>query len=153
MVFAFIQTYISLPSLGRMCTKPKACNQIKFFTPEYTHVCDALGNYCLNYQFKIFTISNIKWINNKSFYDILLPGDTSLNPGRKNNLQLLDSSDLNVFKSKELHLIYLNINSLLPKIDKLRYIANSSNVTVIEFSESKLDESLLQSEIQIKTMI
>ena len=149
MVFAFIQTYISLPSLGRMCTKPKACNQIKFFTPEYAHVCDALGNHCLNYQCKIFTISNIKWINSKSFYEILLPGDISLSPGRKNNVQLLDSSDWNVFKSKGLHLIYLNINSVLPKIDKLRYIANSSNVAVIEFSESKLDESPLQSEIQI----
>ena len=55
----------------------------------------------------------------------------------------------NVLKSKGLHLIHLNINSLLPKIDELRYIANSSNVPVIGISKSKLDESVLQSEIQI----
>ena len=46
-----------------------------------------------------------------------------------------------VLKSKGLHLIHLNINSLLPKIDELRYIANSSNVPVIGISKSKLDES------------
>ena len=61
----------------------------------------------------------------------------------------MESSEWNVFKSKGLHLIPLNINSLLPKIDELRYIANSSNAAVIGISESKLDESVLQSEIQI----
>ena len=57
----------------------------------------------------------------------------------KNNLQPLDSNEWNVFKSKGLHMIHLNINSLLPKIDQLRYTANSSNAAVIGLSESKLD--------------
>ena len=52
-------------------------------------------------------------------------------------------------KSKGLHLIHLNINSLLPKIDVLRYVANFSNAAVIGISQSKLDESILQLEIQI----
>ena len=96
--------------------------------------------------------SNIKQINNKSNYCILLllSGHISLNPGPKNNLQPWNSSDWNVFKSKGLHLIHLNINSLLPKTDELRYIANARNSAVIGISESKLDESVLQSEIQIK---
>ena len=64
MVFVFIQSYLSSPSLGRMCTKVKACNQVKFFTPEYISSCDALNNIHYNYQFKIFTISNIKRLNN-----------------------------------------------------------------------------------------
>ena len=95
--------------------------------------------------------SNIKQTNNKSNYRILLllSGDISLNSGPKNNLQPLNSSDCNVFKSKGLHLIHLNINSLLPKTDELRYIANARNSAVIGISESKLDESVLQSEIQI----
>lgn len=46
-------------------------------------------------------------------------------------------------------LIYLNINSLLPKIDELRHIVNSSNAAVIGISETKLGESVHQSEIQI----
>ena len=63
----------------------------------------------------------------------------------------MDSNDWNAFKSKGLHIIHLNINILLPKIDDLRYIANSSNAAVIGISESKLDESILQSEIQINS--
>ena len=108
---------------------------------------DALENIC----FKIFTISNITRLNNKSFCRILLllSGDIRLNLGPKNNLQPLDSNEWYVFKSRGAHLINLKINSLLPKINELRYIANSSNATVIRISESKLDESVLQSKIQI----
>ena len=151
MVFVFIQSYLSSPSLGRMCTKVKAFNQIQFFTPEYIRACDELDNVRLNDQFKVFTISNAKQINNKSFYRILLllSGDIGLNPGYKNKLQPLGSNGWNVLKLKQLHLIHLNINSLLPKIDKLRYIANSSKSVVIVISVSKLDESALQLEIQI----
>ena len=60
----------------------------------------------------------------------------------------MDSNEWNVFKSKGLHLIHLNIKRLLPKIDELPYKANSSNAAG-EISESKFDESVLQSEIQI----
>ena len=149
--FAFIQSYLSSPSLGRMCTKVKVCNEIHFFTRLYIRAYVALDNFCLNYSFNMFTTANIKQLNNKPFYCILLllSDDISLNPGPKNNLQPLDSNEWNVFKSKGLHLIHLNINSFLSKIDALRYIANSSNAAVIGISESKLDKSLLQLEIQI----
>ena len=46
-------------------------------------------------------------------------------------------------------LIHLNIKSLFPKIDELRFLANSSNIAVIEISKSKLDGPVLLSEIQI----
>ena len=124
-----------------MCTKVKICNETQFFTPEHTTACVTLDNLCLNYSLKLFTISNSKRLNNKSFYCILLllSGDISLNLGPKNNLQPLNSNEWNVFKSKGLHLIHVNINSFLPKIDELRDIANSSNTTVIGSSESKLN--------------
>ena len=48
-----------------------------------------------------------------------------------------------------LHFIYLNVNSLLPKIDKLRNIAKLSNEAVINIGESKLDDSFLSSELHI----
>ena len=44
----------------------------------------------------------------------------------------------------------VNISSLLPKIDELRYVAKLSKAAVIGISESKLDDSVLSSEIQIK---
>ena len=76
-----------------MCAKVQACNHIQSFAPEYRCACDALDNICFNYQFKNFTMSNIKRLNNKSIYRILLllSGGNSLNPGPKNNLQPLDS--------------------------------------------------------------
>ena len=48
-----------------------------------------------------------------------------------------------------LNLLHLNVNSLLPKIDKLRYIAKLSKAAVIGITESKLDNCILDSEIQI----
>ena len=49
----------------------------------------------------------------------------------------------NISETKVLHLMHLNINSLLPKIDELRYITRPSNAAVIGISESKLDKSIL----------
>ena len=48
-----------------------------------------------------------------------------------------------VFNKRGLHLIHLNINSLLSKIDELRAIAKKSRATVIGITESKLDETVL----------
>ena len=50
------------------------------------------------------------------------------------------------FKDRGLHFIHLNIKSLLPKIEKLRYIARSANADVIGICESKLDASVLDPE-------
>ena len=54
------------------------------------------------------------------------------------------------FINRGLHLIHLNINSLLPKIDELRYIAKRTNAVMIGISESKLDSTVLDSEIYIE---
>ena len=53
------------------------------------------------------------------------------------------------FLFEGLHFIHLSINSLLPKIDELRNISKLSNAGVISISESKLDDSVLSSEIHI----
>ena len=90
-------------------------------------------------------------MNNKFFLRILLllSGDISLNPGPVYNNQSLHSNERNVFRSKGIHLIHLNVNSLLPKIDEIRYIAERTKAAVIGITESKLDQSIFQSEIQI----
>ena len=54
-----------------------------------------------------------------------------------------------VFNKHGLHMIHLNINSLLSKIDELRAIAKKSRATVIGITESKLDESVTDGEINI----
>ena len=45
---------------------------------------------------------------------------------------------------------YLNINSILPKIDEVRYIAKLTNATVVGLSETKLDNGVLSSEREIE---
>ena len=45
--------------------------------------------------------------------------------------------------------IYININTLLPKTDEVRYIANITNASVIGTSETKLDETILSSELEV----
>ena len=54
------------------------------------------------------------------------------------------------FKKRGLHFIHLNINSLLSKIDELREIAKVSRAAVIGITESKLDNSVLDGEINIE---
>ena len=43
----------------------------------------------------------------------------------------------------------MNINSLLPKVDELREIVKISNPTVIDITETKLDNLVSDSEISI----
>ena len=50
---------------------------------------------------------------------------------------------------KGLHLMHLNINSLLPKIDELRHMTRLSNAAVIGICKSKLDKSITNSAILI----
>ena len=90
-------------------------------------------------------------MNNKFFLCILLilSGDINLNPGPAYNNQSLRSDEWNVFRSKGIHLIHLNVNSLLSKIDEIHYIAKCTKVAVIGIIESELDESIFQSDIEI----
>ena len=76
-----------------------------------------------------------------------------LNPGPINGFQEQNYDQWTVFKIRVLHFVHININSLLPKVDELRYIAKLSEDAVIAISESILNESVLSSQIQLKIMI
>ena len=82
-------------------------------------------------------------MNNSSFIHILLilSGDITLNPGPVFNNQSLDVNEWNVFRSKGIHLIHLNVNSLLPNIDEICYRAERTKAPVIGITESKLHKS------------
>ena len=60
-----------------------------------------------------------------------------------------ENNEWDVFKARRLNFIHININSLLPKIEELRRIACLSNTAVIGISESKLENSIFYSEIEI----
>ena len=44
----------------------------------------------------------------------------------------------------------MNINSILSKIDEIRYIVKLTNATVIGLSKTKLDNTVLSSELEIE---
>ena len=77
-----------------------------------------------------------------------MSGDISLNP-RPVNWHQIKNHKFEVFTRKGLHFIHLNINGLLPKIDELRYIAKNSNAAVIGISETKLDNTVYDSEVAV----
>ena len=55
-----------------------------------------------------------------------------------------------IFQKRGMQFFYLNINSILPKIDEVRYIAKLTNATVVGLSETKLDNGVLSSEREIE---
>ena len=131
--------------------KARSCSRSDFFRSKFKNICD-------NFQFSLtrmnstfYSVSKLKYRNLNSFFNllILLSGDISLNPRPNHQHKLQYLNKWNIFKSRGLHFIYLDINSLLPKVEEFRIIANSTNAAIIGISESKLDESVLEPEIQI----
>ena len=58
-------------------------------------------------------------------------------------------NELKFFSKRGIHFIHLNINSILSKIEELRQIALETKITVIGISESKLDSSVTDEEVNI----
>ena len=63
------------------------------------------------------------------------------------------NDEWDIFKARGLHFIHIKINSLLPKIEELCRIACLSNVAVIGISESKVDNSIFDSEIETDSYV
>ena len=65
-------------------------------------------------------------------------------------LSVVSNDAWNIFQKRGMHFIHLNINSILPKIDEIRYIAKLTNATVIGLSETKLDNAVLSRDLEIE---
>ena len=65
-------------------------------------------------------------------------------------LSTVSNDAWNIFQKKGMRFIHLNIISILPKIDEIPYIAKLTNATVIGLSETKLDNAVLSSELEIE---
>ena len=124
-----------------------------------------------------YALSKIHLHKHKSYFRIiqLLSGDVNLNPGRNADVVMYSlflmrvflmmnlrffpvvmmetwtlKNGYIVFKKKVLHFVHININSLLLKINELRYLAKSSNATIVGIIETKLDNSISSSENEIE---
>ena len=58
-------------------------------------------------------------------------------------------NEWNVFKKRGAHFIYININSLLPKIDEVCYTTNITNASINWIRETKLDKTIWSSELEV----
>ena len=48
-----------------------------------------------------------------------------------------------MFKMRGMYFIHLNVNCLLPKIEEIYHLSESTNASVIGISEVKIDASVL----------
>ena len=129
----------------------KSCFICQFFTHDTIKITNEVNSSHSQQELRIFATSKFRFKNDNSFCPLLLllSGDISLNPGHFSNPQLFKQEEWQAFSNRGLHLIHLNINSLLPKIDELRDIAKRTKAAVIGISESKLDSTVLDPEIYI----
>ena len=103
-----------------------------------------------------FALNNISFKRKKflKFYQflILLSGDISLNPGRNQDLHGIEDK-LEPFRKRGLHFLHINVNILLSKIDELRDIVSHTKPAILGVTESKLDGSVTNQEVNISDYI
>ena len=102
-------------------------------------------------NFILFTVYHSKCKNHAKYLILilLLPGDISLNPGPPHNSQI-EGLSWNVFDKKGLHFLHINVNSLSPKIEEIRFIAKKCKATVIGITGTKLDGTIFDAKIYIE---
>ena len=105
-------------------------------------------------NFILFTIYHSKCKNQAKYFTLilLLSGDISLDPGPPHNSQI-DSLHWNAFNKKRLYFLHININSLLPKLEEIKFIAKKPKTTVIGISETQLDGTISDAEIYIEGIV
>ena len=105
-----------------------------------------------NFDPNLFPFSNIDVVDDLNNSANMTSELNNINNAISENIEEKDP-ETNIwqpFKKRGLHLIHLNINSLLNKIHELRFIAQKSNPTIIGITESKIDETVLNSEVDIE---
>ena len=130
----------------------KSCFTCQFFNHDTIEITNEVNTSHFQSELSIFAISKFKFKNNNSFCRLLLLllSDISLNPGPFHNPQLFKEEQWQAFSNRGLHLIHLNITSLVPKIDELKDMAKRTKAAVIGISESNLDNTVLDPETYIE---
>ena len=101
----------------------KKCSDNSFFSVKLLKLFDKINDFHQKTYFFILAISKINHKNRFSFlmYVLLLSGDISRNPGPTQNQNTEQPDSIwQPFQKRGLHMMHLNINSLLPKIDEIR---------------------------------
>ena len=108
----------------------RTCTRSEFFASEFMNICYDFQFLVTQMNSAFYSVSKLEYRNLNSYFHLLILL-SSLNPGPNHQHKLQCLNEWNIFKSRGLHFIHLNINSLLPKIEKLRIIAKSTNAAII----------------------
>ena len=125
------------------------CPKNDFFNLETLTSCCHIQHITLHKNFVFLAVTNLKYKNYTNFYKflLLLSGDVSLNPGPVQRSPDINSTIWQPLNKKGLHFLHINLNSLLSKKDEIRSIANKTKAAIIEITESKLDHTVPDSEV------
>ena len=132
-------------------TSLKKCSTNEFFNLETITSCHYIQHITLHQNLVCLAVTNLKYKDYNNFYQflLLLSGDVSLNPGP---VQISLAVNINIcepLNKKGLHFLHININSLLTKIDELKCMANETNAAIIGITESKLDHTVPDLEVNL----
>ena len=132
-------------------TSLQKCSTNDFFSLETISSCHYIQHIALHKSFVCVAVTNLKHkdYNNSYQFLLLLSGDVSLNPGLFQISPALKTNIWKLLNKKGLHFLHININSLLPKIDELKCIANNAKAAIIEITESKLDHTIPDLEVDL----
>ena len=136
--------------------KSKNCNlkrpNNEFFSTELIKITRNINSAEILMSSRYFALNELRIKRNEcfKFYHllILLSGDVSLNPGPSQYLP--DNDDkFEPFCKSGSHFLHINVNSLLSKIDGLRDVMGHTRPAILEITESKLDSSASEQEVDI----
>ena len=109
---------------------------------DFLTSCHYIQSITLHKSLVCLAITNLKYKDYNNFYNflLLLSGDISLNLGPFQISPALNTNIWEPLNKRSLHFLDINRNSLLPKTDELKCIANK--VAIIGITESKLDHTI-----------
>ena len=155
--YFFDPVYHASHSLKFGCHSKPSLNTIlrnsptkELFTTEVLRITYKINEFSADMYVKLFTISKMKNKYNRLYLRmvLILSGDIELNPGSVERNQI-KNENFEVFDNEGLHFMHLNINGLLNKLDELRYTARSPNTAVIGITETKLGNTVYDSEVRV----
>ena len=122
----------------------KKCKSSTNLGNEHSFIC----NQCLENEndisqnaWNLFPFANDLFCNNTG----ALPDENTVDDLD----EVLSEDKWNILNKRGLHMIHLNINSVLSKIEELRVVARKSKAAIIGVTESKLDATILDGEVNI----
>ena len=113
--------------------------------------CHYIQHMTLHKNLVCLAITNLKYKGYNNFYHflLLLSGDVSLHPAA---LQISPTVSVNIWEQlnkKGLHFLHINMNSILPKTDELKCIANKTKAAITGIIESKFDHTVSDPEVNL----